>query len=115
MIPDRRLTSFTKFQSPSSWQRAVYFVLIKEICPEINRIAFSYKIIIFLKCENSDLGLKLMLNQLPLACFNAASMPRSGAWLNIVPQTLVGYSLDGDTLRIALYHRLGLRMCRPHN
>ena len=58
--------------------------------------------------------LKPMMNQHRQACFNASNTPRSGASLNAVHSMAVGKLLDGDSLRIALSQRLGLRMCRMH-
>ena len=51
-----------------------------------------------------------MLNLHRQTCFNVANVPRSGAWLNALSSTPVCTLLDGDSLRIALSHR----MCRPY-
>ena len=54
------------------------------------------------------------LDQHRLACFEAASQPKSGAWLNALPSSSLGTLLDGDSLRIGVALRLGLRICESH-
>ena len=54
---------------------------------------------------------KPTLDQHCLACLEAASQPKSGAWLNALPSSSIGTLLDDDSLRIGVAIRLGLRVC----
>ena len=44
----------------------------------------------------------------------AATAPSSGAFLQVVPMSLVGTRLDNTAMRIAVALRLGAHLCIPH-
>jgi hypothetical protein len=48
------------------------------------------------------------------ACFLAANVKESGAWLNVIPSRNLGTLLDNESFRIAVSLRLGLTICHPH-
>ena len=58
--------------------------------------------------------LRPQLNQHRLACLTAAAQPTCGAWLEAIPSSSTGTLLDDETARLAIAHRLGLRVCQPH-
>ena len=67
-----------------------------------------------LLCSAQVAALKPILNQHCLACFIAATCKETGAWLNCLPSTAIGYRLDNDSLRLAVSIRLGHRVCTRH-
>ena len=68
----------------------------------------------FLRCKSTADDLKPTLNQHRLACFEAASSPHSGSWLNALPSSSIGTLLDDESVRIGISIRLGLRVCESH-
>ena len=66
-----------------------------------------------IQCSSASATLAPVLSQHRLACFNAASRPQSGAWLNCFPNNRVGTFIDNDTLRIGVALRVGLTVCIP--
>ena len=68
----------------------------------------------FIHCQSIVESFKPTLDQHRLACFEAASQPKSGAWLNALPSSSLGTLLDSDSLRIGVALRLGLRICESH-
>ena len=67
-----------------------------------------------IRCQSFVESFKPTLDQHSLACFVAASQPKSGAWLNALPSSSIGTLLDDDSLRIGIAIRLGLRVCESH-
>ena len=59
-------------------------------------------------------GLKDGLNQHRLACLSTASQPHSGDWLKAIPVASLGTALDGESVRVGIAVRLGLRICERH-
>ena len=67
-----------------------------------------------IRCQSLVESFKPTLDQHCLACLEAASQPKSGAWLNALPSSSIGTLLDDDSLRIGVAIRLGLRICESH-
>lgn len=67
----------------------------------------------FIKNSCNELRNELLDNY-HRACFNAASAPHSGDWLQALPITSCGLRLDDEAIRVAVCLRLGANLCEPH-
>ena len=48
-------------------------------------------------------------------CLLASLAKESRAWLNVLPISMLGLSMDDNTIRVAAGLRLGALLCRPHS
>ena len=65
-------------------------------------------------CSAEFADLKNSANQIHSARLLAASSPHTGAWLQALPSTALGFHLYDETTRIAVALRLGSAVCEPH-
>ena len=67
-----------------------------------------------ISAKRTQEDLLIRANQLDAARLKAAARAESGLWLHAIPIPSLGTHLDGETLRIAVAHRVGAIVCQSH-